>query len=164
MQVKSPDLIGLLKVFQDSNVDFILIGGIAATVHGSSRVTQDVDVVYKRSDENYKKIVYAVGPLNPYLRGAPKGLPFLLDERTLRSGLQFTLDSDLGPIDLLGEVAGGGNYENLINHVDEITLNSKRLLVVNLPKLIELKVAAGRPKDLEAIAELELIRNKLSER
>ncbi|MFM9169150.1 MAG: hypothetical protein ACKOTD_03245, partial [Phycisphaerales bacterium] len=94
----------------------------------------------------------------PSRRGAPPGLPFRLDEATRRSGLNFTLDSTAGPIDLLGEVAGGGSYEALLPRTAELEVFGRPCRVVTLDALIALKRAAGRPKDLEAIAELEALR------
>ena len=69
---------------------FIVVVGVAATAHGSARLT--------------------------YLRGAPPGLPFVWDERTVSGGLNFTLTTNLGPLDLLGEITGGGNYQQLLPH------------------------------------------------
>ena len=65
---------------------------------------------YGRIKSNIAKIVSALTPHEPYLRGAPPGLPFKFDEPTLRNGLNFTLTTALGPLDLLGEVVGGGGY------------------------------------------------------
>ncbi len=126
-------------------------------VHGAARLTYDVDIVYARSRDNLQRLIDALGTQNPYLRDAPAGLPFRLDIPTLRNGLNFTLSSDLGDIDLLGEVAGGGGYEALVLHSVEVEAFGVVFLCVSLPKLIELKRAAGRPKDLEAIAELETL-------
>jgi hypothetical protein len=70
-------------------------------------------VCYARTPENVRRLVAALGPLHPRLRGASPDLPFLWDERTVRNGLNFTLVTDLGEIDLLGEVTGLGNYDDL---------------------------------------------------
>jgi hypothetical protein len=78
------DFAGLLRSLIDGAVDFILVGGVAGNVHGSARATYDVDVVYGRSDDNLDRLVRTLGPLNPYLRGAPAGLPFVFDVDTLR--------------------------------------------------------------------------------
>jgi len=101
------DLRGLLRILAEHKVDFIIVGGVAATLHGSSRVTRDLDVVYDRSPQNLRRIVAALRGHQPYLRGAPPGLPFSWDEGRLRRGLNFTLESDLGNLDLLGEITGG---------------------------------------------------------
>lgn len=91
------------------------------------------------------------------MRGAPQGLPFRLDAETLERGLNFTLTTTLGPIDLLGEIAGGGGYGDLLPYSETIDVFGVTCLCLALPRLIEVKRAAGRPKDLEAIAELEAI-------
>ncbi len=150
----------LLKLLASAQVDFILIGGVAAGTHGSVRLTEDLDTVYSRSDQNLRRIVEALGPYQPYLRGAPPGLPFRFDVATLKAGLNFTLSTDLGWIDLLGEVAGGGRYAELLPHSVEVEAFGSRCRVLDLDTLIRTKRAAGRPKDLEAIAELEALRER----
>lgn len=143
-----------------SGVEFIVIGGAAATIHGSARVTRDVDIVYRRTAENLRRMVDALSPHSPYLRGAPPGLPFVWDEDTLRRGLNFTLTTSIGDIDLLGEVTGGGNFEALRPHSSPVQAFGIECLCLNLDKLIQVKRAAGRPKDLESIAELEALREE----
>lgn len=152
------DFAKILRLLSNRGVEFIIIGGAAATVHGSSRLTQDLDVVYRRSQENIARLSNALQKQNPYLRGAPPGLPFQWSEATIRMGLNFTLQTDLGDLDLLGEVTGGGNYENLVDRAFEIEVFGVRCLCLDLETLIHVKRAAGRPKDLEAISELEAIR------
>ena len=152
------DFRALLEALARAGVRFILVRGAAATAHGSARLTQDLDVVYDRSPENLRRLVTALASLDPYLRGAPPGLPFAWDEATLRHGLNFTLTTKLGDLDLLGEIVGGGGYAELIPHTVELQLFGSATSVLDLDKLIDVKRAAGRPKDLEAIAELEIIR------
>ena len=151
----------LLAVLHDAGVRFIVVGGAAATAHGSVRLTLDLDVVYERSPDNIARLVSALAPLRPYLRGAPSGLPFAFDAATIRRGLNFTLTTDAGWLDLLGEIAGGGTYEQLAAHTIEMTLFGRASRVLDLPHLIAVKRAAGRPKDLEAIAELEALLGEL---
>ena len=141
-------------------VEFIVIGGAAATIHGSARITRDVDIVYRRTPENLRRLVDALAPYSPYLRGAPAGLPFRWDEKTLHRGLNFTLTTSIGDLDLLGEVTGGGNFEALLPHSSPVQAFGIECLCLNLDKLIQVKRAAGRPKDLEAIAELEALREE----
>ncbi|HEX8172339.1 MAG TPA: hypothetical protein VF824_17530 [Thermoanaerobaculia bacterium] len=85
--------------------------------------------------------------MKPYLRGAPPGLPFTFDVETLRRGLNFTLTTDAGPIDLLA-------------HAIPAILFGAACSFIDLDTLIASKKAAGRPKDLETIAELEAIREE----
>lgn len=85
------DFPALLARLMAEGVEFIVVGGVAATAHGSGRSTLDLDVVYRRSPDNLLRIVRALGSLAPYPRGAPPGLPFRFDERTLSFGSNFTL-------------------------------------------------------------------------
>ena len=151
------DFKALLRLLSEAGVEFILVGGVAATVHGSTRLTTDVDVVYRRDARNIDRLVLALTPYHPYLRGAPAGLPFRWDAPTIRGGLNFTLTTDLGDLDLLGEIAGGGDYELLLPDTLSIRVFGVECRCLTLARLIDVKRAAGRPRDLEAIAELEAI-------
>lgn len=151
------DFEGILRVLTEGKVQFILVGGFAATTHGSARFTQDLDVVYARSPENIERLALALEPIHPYLRGAPPGLPFRFDSPTIRRGLNFTLTTDLGDLDLLGEIAGGGLYAQILPFCETTSIFGLEVMRLNLHKLIEVKRAAGRPKDFEAIAELEIL-------
>ncbi len=150
----------LLVLLAGTKVHFIVVGGVAASLHGSSRLTSDLDVVYSRNAQNLERLVASLQGHGPYLRGAPPGLPFRLDEATLRSGLNFTLKTDLGDIDILGEITGGGSYEDLLPHSVEMQIFGFWIRCLDLDTLICVKRAAGRPRDFDAIAELELIRQE----
>ena len=150
----------LLRVLDAGGVAFVVVGGLAANAHGAIRTTRDLDVVYARTGDNLRRLAMALEPLHPYLRGAPPGLPFRLDEPTLRAGLNFTLTTSAGDLDLLGDVAGGGAYEALLPHSRQLELLGARCWCVDLETLIHLKRAAGRPKDFEALAELMALREE----
>lgn len=154
------DFEALLGALVRGGVEFVVIGGMAATAHGSAHVTVDLDVVYARSDENLGRLAAALAPLDPYLRGVPPGLPFRFDEATIRRGLNFTLTTAAGDLDVLGEAAGGGTYEALLPRSELRQLFGLDVRFVDLDTLIHLKRAAGRPKDLERIAELEALREE----
>lgn len=147
----------LLETLHRAGVDFIIVGGFAGTLHGSSIPTRDLDVVYARDPDNLRRVADALAPFSPYLRGAPPGLPFRWDVDTLAQGLNFTLTTDLGAIDLLGEIAGGGGFAALRPYAERVTLFGVDCLCLGLRKLIEVKRAAGRPKDLQAVADLEAL-------
>jgi len=153
----------LIETLAAGDVAFLLVGGVAAVVHGSARLTQDVDVVYGRDSENLSRLVACLAPHQPYPRGAPDGLPFRWDEATLRKGLNFTLTTKLGDLDLFGEIAGGGTYEDLVGNTIEVDLFGHRIRCLDLPTLIRVKRAAGRPRDLEAVAELEALQEEQRE-
>jgi len=154
------DFRGLLTALAREGVEFIIVGGAAATAHGSARLTLDLDVVYGRTRENLSRLVRSLGLVKPYPRGAPPGLPFRWDERTLRAGLNFTLTTTLGDLDLLGEIAGGGTYDDLLPHSVTLSIYDLSCRVLGLDALIRAKRAAGRPKDFESLAELEVIREE----
>jgi predicted nucleotidyltransferase len=156
------DFNALLRLLTENEVEFIIVGGAAATAHGSARLTLDLDVVYKRSSENIARVVNALRPLKPYLRGAPAGLPFDWSIETIAKGLNFTLITTLGALDLLGEIVGGGGYEQLFTETIEVEIAGVNCLCLNLEGLIKVKRAAGRPKDLETIAELQQILDETS--
>jgi hypothetical protein len=150
----------LLGALRQSGVSFVIVGGVAATVHGSVRLTTDIDVVYDRSPENIAHLVSALSPMEPYLRGVPPGLPFRFDAETLRKGLNFTLTTTAGPIDLLGELAGVGDFRAVHDSSVEVPLFGSLYRCITLDALIASKRAAGRPKDLDVVAELETIREE----
>lgn len=151
------DFPALIRVLSAAGVEFIVIGGVAATIHGSAHITVDLDVLYRRTPENLERLAAALQPVHPYLRGAVEGLPFRLDVATIARGLNFTLATTLGDLDLLGEVAGGGTYDRLLPEAETTTLEGLEFHCVSLRRLIALKRAAGRPKDLTIIAELEAL-------
>ncbi|MDQ6912894.1 MAG: hypothetical protein M3119_11870 [Verrucomicrobiota bacterium] len=149
----------VLRTLSAGGIDFVAIGAIAAISHGIICTTEDVDVVYSRAPENLKRIVAALAPFEPYLRGAPPGLPFHLDERTLRSGLNFTFETTMGNVDFLGE-ASGHTYDDLKPSAELHTAFGVEFFSVALDTLIKLKRSAGRPKDLEMVARLEAARQE----
>lgn len=153
----APQFEEILSRLTEAGVKFIVIGGVAGNLHGSARVTYDLDLVYSRDRENIREIANLLKPLSPYLRGAPPGLPFSFDEVTIRNGLNFTLTTTLGDLDLLGEVVGGGSYEELLPFTQVVDEHGLRFRCLTLERLIQVKRAAGRPKDLETIAELQAI-------
>jgi hypothetical protein len=138
----------LLRSLSEGGVEFIVVGGLAAVAHGGSRLTQDVDVVYSRAEANVERLVSALASFHPYLRGAPPGLPFEWSTATVQRGLNFTLTTTVGDIDLLGEITGGAATQEFFGAACHC---------LDLPWLVRVKRAAGRPKDLEAIAELEAL-------
>ena len=151
------DYRALLRSLAEAGVEFIVVGGAAALAHGSPRLTRDLDVVYRRSPENLARLAAALAPHRPYPRGAPPGLPFRWDAQTLGNGLNFTLETALGWVDVLGGIAGGPSYEALLPDSMEIEAFGVRCRCLTLARLIATKRAAGRPKDFEAIAELEAL-------
>ena len=144
-----------IQALCDAAVDFVVIGGVSATFHGSARVTYDLDICYSRTSANLRRLAGSLAPFHPRLRGVPAGLPFLWDEGTLRNGTVFTLQTDIGEIDLLAEVAGLGAFDEVKKHSITVDAFDRQITTLDLPGLIQAKRAAGREKDLTALAELE---------
>jgi hypothetical protein len=145
----------LLALLAEGGVRFSVIGGVALLARGAQRTTEDLDIAYARDRGNLARLAATLAPIHPRLRGVPEGLPFVLDEASLRNGLNFTLDTDLGPLDLLGEVPGLGAFEHVDAASSELEIEGHRFLVLTLDGLERAKRAAGRPKDL---LDLGLIR------
>ncbi|MBV9886319.1 MAG: hypothetical protein JO119_07225 [Acidobacteria bacterium] len=144
-----------LTALYDAAVEFVIIGGAAMQLQGSAYMTQDLDFCYSRSKPNCNALARAIAPFHPKLRGPDSPLPFAFDAKTIERGLNFTLDTDLGPLDFLGEVSGLGNYEAVKAVSDTLNIHGFDCLVLSVSGLIKAKRAAGRAKDLSMITELE---------
>lgn len=152
-----------IKALTENKVEFVIIGGVAISVYSSGYITRDIDFCYNRTPENLKKIISALAPFNPRLRGFPDNLPFVWDEQTLRGGTNFTLITDIGEIDLLGEIAGVGTFEDAFENSIVVKLYDCDVHVLSLEDLIKAKRAAGRTKDLLVLPELEALQELLKE-
>jgi len=139
----------------DQGVEFVIVGGWSAILHGSSFPTDDLDICYSRSTTNLKNIARALAPFRPRLRGLPEDLPFVWDEVTLRNGSLFTLSSDLGAIDLLAQVDGVGGFDEVKKYSTVVNAFDRSVSILDLGALIRAKRAAGREKDLRILPELE---------
>lgn len=153
-----------VKSLVENRVEFLIVGGVAIIAHGIPYATFDLDFCYARTSENLKRIVSALAPFNPRLRDFPKELSFAWDERTLQNGTNFTLQTDIGDIDLLGEVAGVGAYEEVFANSVSMRLFDDEVSVLSLEDLIKAKKAAGRPKDLFILPQLEIVQEALSQK
>ena len=153
----------LLRLLEQHGVRFVVIGGLAGNLHGSTSVTLDLDICYSRATEDLKRLAAALLDLDVTLRGADSGLPFRPDVKTLRAGLNFTFDTQFGPFDCLGE-ASGYTYEVLAPNAIGADLGGYRVQAASLDDLIRMKRAAGRLKDLNEVANLEKLREVREQR
>lgn len=108
-----PEFRRVLETLLENSVDFVVIGGVAMALHGSAHLTRDIDFVYARDKSNLEALATSLAPYRPVLRGAPAELPFRWDSRTLELGLNFTLSTELGDLDLLGNAPGAPPYAEL---------------------------------------------------
>jgi len=148
----------------DGGVDFVVIGGVAAQVHGSARITFDLDVAYDRSDENLKKLANVLVQLRATLRGAPPDVPFILDERTLKAGGNFTFSTTYGPLDILAFPAGASPYDRLKADAVIREIEGRTIRFSSPDDLIAMKKAAAREKDLGDLRELQAVADEIRRR
>ncbi|PYS66360.1 MAG: hypothetical protein DMF76_00620 [Acidobacteria bacterium] len=160
MQSLSTIIEAPLKLLRRYEVESVIIGGVAATLYGSAQLTNDLDVCYARNPANLERLADALQSVHARLRGAPEDIPFILDAETLRRGLNFAFTTDIGTLDLLGEVRGVGYYEDVLVGSVTYELFNYRFPIIDIGKLIIAKRVAGRPKDLIAIPELEAIQER----
>jgi predicted nucleotidyltransferase len=146
------------RVLLDHGVEFIVIGGQAEVLMGSPRVTLDVDLCYRRTNDNLQRLAAALKRINPTLRGAPPDLPFVIDARSLALGNSFTLQTDIADLDLLGYVEPVGDYEGLAVRAETVRVGEVDLKCIALDDLIAVKQHIGRPKDRESLMQLLAIK------
>jgi hypothetical protein len=148
----------MLRGLTRKKVRFVVVGGVAAAAHGSSRVTNDLDICY---DAEKRQNLVALGSLlaswKAYPRGVESGLPFIMDDRTLRGAPVLTLTTVEGDIDVVDRIPGVGDYASVRQHSVKITALGESFRVLDLPSLIKSKRAAGRPRDHDHLPELEAL-------
>ena len=155
------NLHALFRALTDGKVDFVVIGGAAGQLMGSPVVTYDLDVCYARDDDNLQRLATVLTNLGAVLRGAPQGLSFRLDARTLRNGDSFTFVTTSGDLDILGTPAGTQGYDDLVRSANQYEVDGMIVRVASLDDLIRMKRAAGRTKDLIALEHLGALRHEL---
>ena len=156
----APDFLAILEELTGEAVDFIVIGGIGAALHGAPATTLGLDLVHSRKAENVKRLLRALRALEAFCREQParRLAPSAAD---LAGPGHHLLMTRAGPLDLLGAVVGGRGYEELIGRAVPIQLApGKSIRVLDLPTLILLKEELGREKD---IAMLPVLRRTLRE-
>jgi len=143
---RQADLESLLGELGAAGVEFILVGGAAAVVHGAPIATQDVDVVHRTDEENVARLMAVLDALDARVRD-PAGREMRPDPAVLRGTGQIKLTTRLGPLDLLCRLHDGTDYAELLPHTVEVTDGPLRLRVVDLPTLIAIKSGTGRARD-----------------
>ena len=149
------NFIKAVQALADGEVEFVIIGGWSAILHGSAYSTNDLDICYSRRPQNLERLAEVLSPFHPRLRDLPRELPFVWDKSTLRNGTVFTLMTDLGVIDILAEVTGLGSFEEVKRASVMVHAFDRDVWTLDLPGLIRSKRATGRKKDLQVLPELE---------
>src|SRR5467141_523505 len=132
-----------IRILYDAGVEFVVIDGAAMALQGSAHLTKDIDFCYARTPNNMERLAKALEPFHPILRGAPPGLPFRSDSKTIANGLNFTLSTDLGDLDFLGEVSGLGSFQDVLGAPDVKDVGGVECRVLSLEGLIKSKTAAA---------------------
>jgi predicted nucleotidyltransferase len=148
----------LLRRLVEGGVEFVIVGGIAAVAHGSAYFTQDLDISYAPNEANLERLGKVLVALDARLRGVTDEVPFVPDGRTLRRTRVLTLETPMGKIDLLAQPDGSPVFKELRARADVVTIAGVEVHIASLDDLIAMKKAAGRPKDLVAVEELEAIK------
>jgi hypothetical protein len=151
------DLFEMARRFSEAKVQFVIVGGIAIRGHGGNYLTEDLDICYERTNDNLKKIALVLGPLDPRPRTFPEGLPYIFDWTTLQHGTNFTFETSMGDIDLLGEVEGVGSYPDLVPQSLLVDFDGYSAYLLSIPALIIAKRTAARPKDEAGLRVLEAL-------
>ncbi len=140
-----------------AEVRFVVIGGVAANLHGSARATFDLDICYDPAMKNRERLAAVLKCWNAYLRCVEPGLPFTMDARTLAASHVLTLTTALGDLDVLDSVTGVGDFSDVLAHSVQMEIGCTRFQVLDLPALVAAKRAAGRPRDRNQLPELEAL-------
>ncbi len=155
-------MLNLVQRLAEAHVEFIIVGGMAAAAHGAVRVTFDLDVCFRFERTNLERLLTALHDLNPQFRPPPSGRRLPMDVEQLLPYKNLYLQTDLGDLDCLSELAGIGNYQAVEQRSQLIRLRGYEVRLLDLSALIEGKKALNRPKDAEALLELEEILRKNS--
>lgn len=154
----------VIQRLADGAVDFVVIGGVAVTLHGSALFTNDTDVMYWRDLENVRRLADVLADFDITLKDIDEDVPFTPDYRALWLGVNFTLLSKFGELDLLGEISGVDSYDGLKSRAVNMRIADRDVLVASIDDLIAMKTVANRIKDQRAILDLVEIKKLLDEK
>jgi predicted nucleotidyltransferase len=148
------DPLALLRTLNEHSVNYVVIGGIAATIRGSDSITGDVDICYQRTKENVRRLATALNAFHAKLTSLPEGQPLRIDERSIWNGDTFTFDTDYGHVDCLANPSGTTGFDDIRAAATSEEIGGTQAVVCSLDDLIRMKEAAGRIKDRVALEQL----------
>lgn len=151
----------ILRVLQDFDVEFVVIGGLASQAHGSPSLTGDVDICYERSPGNLARLSAALTELAAIRRGDEAFARTPLDARALVAGDVLTTSTRYGALDLLGNPDPGLTHADLRDRATRVDLHGRDVWVASLEDIIAMKRATGRPKDRIELEILGALREEL---
>ena len=158
------DPLRAITVLIGHGVRFVLIGGFAARLHGSTTVTNDLDLCCARDPDNLEALAAALRAMHARLRGVDDDVPFLLDAESLHHGDRFTFVTDAGRVDILGMPSGVSGFDELARAAVRMDLDGLNVMVASIDDLIRMKRAAAHPKDLIEVEVLGALRDEIDAR
>lgn len=160
------DPVGILKLLVDEGVRFVVVGGIAGALHGSTTLTADLDILYDRETANLDRLAAALAGLGAVRRDLPTGVKAPVDARALRNGTNFLLSTDRGDLDCIAETPSGAfTFSQVVPTAERMEIGRGLVVpVASLDELIRMKRATGRPKDRIEVETLAALRSARDER
>jgi predicted nucleotidyltransferase len=157
-----PDLSAVLEGLIKADVNFILVGGLAAVVQGAPVTTMDVDIVHSRSSENIVKLLAFLKSIGAVHRRLDKKL-IEPTERDISGEGHALFSTRLGPLDVLAVIEEGKTYDDLLEHTVDVKFRGYTIKVIDLKMMIELKKTSKDPKDKQRLPVLEETLRQLQE-
>jgi predicted nucleotidyltransferase len=151
------DYLRLLKELTDAGVDFVIVGGTAAVLHGSATATYDLDVLMPFTHANCERLLRALMPLHPRFSHTPDKRPVQLTATELTQFQNLYLLTDVGRLDVLGRLPPIETTEEVFGTAEKVDVGGVKVRVVALDILVRVKAAMIRPKDKQVLMELRAI-------
>ena len=145
----------LLRRLLENRVDFVVVGGVAAVLQGASILTVDLDLCIPFSPENLARLLPLLVGIDARFRAHPERPRLTAEVERFSTFRLLMLETALGPLDVLREITGIGQFEEVVRASTELDLGGLRCRVLGLEGLIAAKRAAGRDTDLRVLPELE---------
>ena len=152
----------LLQFLVQSPLDFVLIGGFAAVLHGCNQTTRDIDVCLMLSPDQIQLLRQVLKPLQPRHRMTSEKLSFLEYPKDLTGIKNLYLETDLGVLDIVSCVEAVGDFYDVLKNATEIEIYDGRCNLLSMDDLIKSKKALGRHRDLVVVEELKAIQSEKS--
>lgn len=152
------DFQSLVGRLLEQGVEFVIVGGYAAVAHGSSMLTQDMDICCRFNPDNLMRLQKALRGLKPVHRMTTQRLPLKLTEKSAASLLNLYLDTTFGQLDCLGSITGLGDFDEVLRRSMIIDWFGQPCRILSVDALIKSKKAMGSTKDLETVRQLEALR------
>ncbi len=156
---KQADIEALLTALLEGGVEFIVVGGVAAVLHGAPTTTQDLDIVHGRAADNVKRLLAVLHQLDARHRDAA-GRVLPPTEAELGGTGQLNLSTRLGPLDPLCQLHDGRGYDDLLEHSELMTDDALTIRVLDLDTLIQVKASTGRARDRLIVPILLALRDE----